>query len=72
MDILKTENSALRQFVQTLGFDPNKVIEQMGNPDNYVCKTIALSALRIKPDFSQSTLTEVGRHAASEWLESLK
>jgi hypothetical protein len=68
------ENSALKQFVRTLGFSPDKVISQMANHENDVCKTIALSSLQIKLDFtdSKNSLTDKGQQEAARWLESLR
>lgn len=69
--MLRQENAALRKFVTNLGFDATKVITELSKDEDAACKTIALSALRVGRDFSETGFSQAGIDAANTWLNSL-
>lgn len=64
--------TALRQFVLTLGFDPDKVVEQMTGNQFDTCKQLSLRGLRVVRDFSDTTFTPAGVNEANKWLDRLQ
>lgn len=69
---LRAENSALRRFLQSLGFDADKVIEQLSDDANATCKNLSLGCLRVVHDFANSSFSPAGESAANKWLNSLR
>lgn len=69
---LSRENAALRRLVQNLGFDVDKVIEQLSDDTNATCKYLSLSGLRVVRDFTGSTFSPSGVSEANKWLDSLQ
>lgn len=71
-ELLSTQNSALRKFIELIGFDPEKVaVELSGDADNLTCKYLALQGVRMQRDFSKATLSEAGVSASNKWLDTL-
>lgn len=66
------ENAALSEFVGKLGFDVAKVVEQMSDSTNVVCKNLSLHALRVERDFTDTMFSAAGVDAANQWLDSLR
>lgn len=66
------ENAALRQFVQVLGFDADKVIEQLSDNTDATCKNLSLCGLKVVRDFSDSSFSPAGINAANKWLDELQ
>lgn len=71
-EALRRENAALRQMIRSLGFDADKVVEQLTDDTNHVCKNLSLGGLRVVRDFTGSTFTPAGVSAANKWLDSLQ
>lgn len=71
-ELLSAQNSALRRFVELIGFDPETVaVELSSDADNLTCKYLALQGVCMQRDFSKSTLSEAGVLASNKWLDTL-
>lgn len=62
----------LRDFVGALGFDAEKVIEQLTSDQFDTCKRLSLGGLRVVRDFSETTFSPVGVNEANKWLDRLQ
>lgn len=71
-ELLSTQNTALRKFIELIGFDPEKVADELSDDaDNLTCKYLALEAVHTHRDFSKSSLSEAGVLASNKWLDTL-
>jgi FPC/CPF motif-containing protein YcgG len=62
------------EFIRRLGFDPNKVVDQLrddGRMETTMHKSEVLRALHVERDFTRARLSEYGVAWAKEWLDSL-
>ena len=69
---MNRDMSALRDFVDQLGFNSQKIIDEMNNGSFDTCKRIALWHLKMVRDFSNTTFTESGVSMANKWLDSIQ
>ena len=67
------QRKALADFVWQLGFDPDKVAAELGpEATQRTCKIVALDALRVSRDFSDSLFGPAGVEYANQWLDQLR
>jgi hypothetical protein len=68
---LREQKRALADFVRAVGFDPDRVADELSRNESNMCKSHALLALSVQRDFSNAMLSPAGVEASNNWLDSM-